>query len=134
MAWEPVPHFRALLSYNVAVNKVTHLVTVRHTVVAEPGSKQVRTALRTHCQQQPMPMLPVMWTRGNSHHSSSIVRAQMMLCKACLICCRRCCCQVVHAPNRGIWGTAGIDGANIDTGIQNDGEYLKVTDAMLGHY
>jgi hypothetical protein len=28
--------------------------------------------------------------------------------------------------NRGIWGTAGIDGANIDTGIANDGDYLKV--------
>jgi hypothetical protein len=43
-----------------------------------------------------------------------------------------CCCgvavplQVVHVPNRGIWGTAGIDGANIDTGIANDGDYLKV--------
>lgn len=29
-------------------------------------------------------------------------------------------------PNRGIWGTAGIDGANIDTGIANEGDYLKV--------
>jgi hypothetical protein len=34
--------------------------------------------------------------------------------------------QVVQVPNRGIWGTAGIDGANIDTGIQNDGAYLQV--------
>jgi hypothetical protein len=42
IAWEPVPHFRALLSYNLAVNKLTQLVTVRATVVAEPGSKQVR--------------------------------------------------------------------------------------------
>jgi hypothetical protein len=45
IAWEPVPHFRALLSYNLAVNKLTQLVTVRATVVAEPGSKQV-------CMQQ----------------------------------------------------------------------------------
>jgi hypothetical protein len=42
VAWEPVPTFRALLSFNVAVNKVTHLVTVRDRVVADnPGGKQV---------------------------------------------------------------------------------------------
>lgn len=34
-------------------------------------------------------------------------------------------------PNRGIWGTAGIDGANIDTGIENDGEYLKVMGCLV---
>lgn len=34
--------------------------------------------------------------------------------------------QVVQVPNRGIWGTAGIDGANIDRGIANDGDYRRV--------
>lgn len=42
MAWEPVPQFRALLSYNLAINKLTDLVTVRDSVVADnPGGKQV---------------------------------------------------------------------------------------------
>jgi hypothetical protein len=46
MAWEPVPTFRALLSFNLAVNKVTHLVTVRDRVVADnPGGKQVNRPL-----------------------------------------------------------------------------------------
>jgi hypothetical protein len=47
-------------------------------------------------------------------------------------CCCCCYCQVVHVPNRGIWGTAGIDGANIDTGIANDGDYLKVISCRMG--
>lgn len=34
--------------------------------------------------------------------------------------------QVVQVPNRGIWGTAGIDGANLDKGIANDGDYQRV--------
>lgn len=43
MAWEPVPQFRALLSYNLAINKLTDLVTVRDSAVADnPGGKQVR--------------------------------------------------------------------------------------------
>jgi FkbM family methyltransferase len=29
----------------------------------------------------------------------------------------------VVVPKRGIWGTAGIDGANIDAGIDNEGAY-----------
>jgi hypothetical protein len=47
VAWEPVPQFRALLSLNLARNGLTHLVTVRPTVVAHPpGSKQVRFVWR----------------------------------------------------------------------------------------
>jgi hypothetical protein len=42
IAWEPVPQFRALLSYNLAIHKLTELVTVRNTVVADNhGGKQV---------------------------------------------------------------------------------------------
>jgi hypothetical protein len=45
IAWEPVPQFRALLSHNLARNRLSHLVTVRPTVVADPpGTKQVRPA------------------------------------------------------------------------------------------
>lgn len=29
--------------------------------------------------------------------------------------------------HRGIWGTAGIDGANIDGAIKNEGDYDKIT-------
>lgn len=32
----------------------------------------------------------------------------------------------VVVPQRGIWGTAGIDGANIDHLIDNEGEYERV--------
>jgi FkbM family methyltransferase len=32
----------------------------------------------------------------------------------------------IVVPNRGIWGTAGIDGSNIDGAIENEGEYDKV--------
>lgn len=32
----------------------------------------------------------------------------------------------VVAPQRGIWGTAGVDGANIDTVIDNEGRYERV--------
>jgi hypothetical protein len=43
IAWEPVPQFRALLSHNLARNRLSHLVAVRPTVVADPpGTKQVR--------------------------------------------------------------------------------------------
>lgn len=42
LAWEPVPQFRALLSFNLAANKLAHLVTVRERVVADnPGGTQV---------------------------------------------------------------------------------------------
>lgn len=44
VAWEPVPQFRALFSHNLARNQLSHLVEVRHTVVAHPpGSTQVGT-------------------------------------------------------------------------------------------
>lgn len=32
----------------------------------------------------------------------------------------------VVVPQRGIWGTAGIDGANIDANVDNKGEYQQV--------
>lgn len=32
----------------------------------------------------------------------------------------------IVVPNRGIWGTAGIDGSNIDGAIPNEGDYDKV--------
>lgn len=32
----------------------------------------------------------------------------------------------IVVPNRGIWGTAGVGGANIDSNIQNDGEYDRI--------
>jgi hypothetical protein len=32
----------------------------------------------------------------------------------------------VVAPQRGIWGTASIDGSNIDTSVDNHGPYHKV--------
>ena len=35
VAWEPVPHFRAILHSLLAINNVTHLVTVRDKVVAD---------------------------------------------------------------------------------------------------
>jgi hypothetical protein len=42
VAWEPVHQFRALLSFNLAANKVAHLVTVREGLVADnPGGTQV---------------------------------------------------------------------------------------------
>lgn len=42
VAWEPVPQFRALLSFNLAANKLAHLVTVREGVVADnPQGTQV---------------------------------------------------------------------------------------------
>jgi hypothetical protein len=29
-------------------------------------------------------------------------------------------------PNRGIWGTAGIDGLNIDNAVRNEGALLEL--------
>ena len=34
---------------------------------------------------------------------------------------------VMEVPNRGIWGTAGVGGWNIDRAIDNVGEYDTVT-------
>lgn len=42
VAWEPVPAFSAIMAYNLARNQLSHRVTLRRTVVANPpGSKQV---------------------------------------------------------------------------------------------
>lgn len=32
----------------------------------------------------------------------------------------------VVAPQRGIWGTASVGGANIDTSVDNEGDYGRV--------
>ncbi len=34
--------------------------------------------------------------------------------------------QTVVVPQRGIWGTAGVNGMNIDKAIDNEGEYLRI--------
>jgi len=34
--------------------------------------------------------------------------------------------QSVVVPQRGIWGTAGINGMNIDPAVDNEGDYMKV--------
>ena len=67
LAFEPVPHFRAFLEYNVHVNNLQHLVEVHSSIVS-------------HSHNQPMTMV---------------------------------------VPSGGIWGTAGIDGHNIDPAILN---------------
>ncbi len=68
LAFEPVPHFRAFLEYNVHLNNLHHLVDVRPNVVS-------------HVNGQPMTMV---------------------------------------VPSTGIWGTAGIDGLNIDKNIPGE--------------
>ena len=65
--FEPVPHFRAFLEYNIHVNNLQHLV-------------EVQTDIVSHSHNQPMTMV---------------------------------------VPSGGIWGTAGIDGLNIDQNIKN---------------
>ncbi|EFN60043.1 hypothetical protein CHLNCDRAFT_133271 [Chlorella variabilis] len=37
--------------------------------------------------------------------------------------------RTILAPQRGIWGTAGIDGKNLDQAIDNEGAYVNVTKA-----
>lgn len=68
LVFEPVPHFRAFLEYNVYLNGVEHLVEFHTNVVS-------------HVHNQPMTMM---------------------------------------VPSNGIWGTAGIDGLNIDSSIKSE--------------
>ena len=65
LVFEPVPHFRAFLEYNVYLNGIEHLV-------------EFHTSVVSHVHNQPMTMM---------------------------------------VPSNGIWGTAGIDGLNIDAAI-----------------
>ena len=44
IVYEPVPHFRAFLEYNIALNGLDHLVEVRHDIVS-------------HVHNQPMTMV-----------------------------------------------------------------------------
>ena len=44
IVYEPVPHFRAFLEYNIALNGLDHLVEVRHDIVS-------------HVNDQPMTMV-----------------------------------------------------------------------------
>lgn len=124
-----MPHFRALLSYNLAANKLTELVTVRAAVVAHPpGSKQVRQAVDMtvtvciHTCVCEHLVSTTLNTYACSVHTCVHARTHINL-QAAPTCGSL---QVVVVPNRGIWGTAGIDGSNIDEGISNDGEYLRV--------
>ena len=66
--FEPVPHFRAFLEYNVYLNGIEHLV-------------EFHTSVVSHVHNQPMTMM---------------------------------------VPSNGIWGTAGIDGLNIDAAIKSE--------------
>ena len=68
MTFEPVPHFRAFLEYNVHINNLQHLV-------------EVQTSIVSHVHNKPMTMV---------------------------------------VPSDGIWGTAGIDGLNIDPAIKSE--------------
>lgn len=74
IAWEPVPHFRAFLTYNRYLNHLEDLIEIRDTAVVEVGGLMYNLTV----------------------------------------------------PQRGIWGTAGIGGLNIDRGIDNQGEYETV--------
>lgn len=80
IAYEPVPHFRAFLEYNVYINGLEHLVEVRPKVV----------------------------TDTNGANMTMVV------------------------PSGGIWGTAGIDGLNIDHSLGASIEEVTVASDSLG--
>ncbi len=46
IAWEPVPHNRAFLASNLAINNLTNLVTVRPQVVSDEDKKLVTMLVR----------------------------------------------------------------------------------------
>ncbi|GAX85604.1 hypothetical protein CEUSTIGMA_g13019.t1 [Chlamydomonas eustigma] len=81
IAFEPVPHFRAFLEYNLHLNNLQHLVEVKPNVVSNVHMK-------------PMKMV---------------------------------------VPSSGIWGTAGIDGLNIDKNIPGTTEEILVQSLTLNN-
>jgi hypothetical protein len=100
VAWEPVPRFRAFLEWSVARNRLLERV-------------QVRAAAVTADRAAPSPSSP----SPSSPSPSSPSRSPSAKSNAAI--------EIV-AGNRGIWGTAGIEGANLDTSIANDGDYERV--------
>ncbi len=46
IAWEPIPHFRAILENLVAINRVGHLVTVRGKVVSAQDGELITMQVR----------------------------------------------------------------------------------------
>jgi FkbM family methyltransferase len=80
IVFEPVPHFRAFLEYNVLRNDLQHLVDIVGSVVSHmTGGPELKLVV----------------------------------------------------PSNGIWGTAGIDGLNIDQSIRSNNEEIHVKSVTL---
>ncbi len=61
IAWEPVPHFRAILEWVVAANNVSHLVTVRGRVVTNKDGELITIQVGAPWGTR-APVLLVRWT------------------------------------------------------------------------
>ena len=100
-----MPHFRAFLDFNVHLNNVHHLVEVRSNALSVCVMciyyklRAVRTdSLFLHCGF----LVPVHGLVQVRRNVVSHVNGQPM---------------TMVVPSAGIWGTAGIDGLNIDRNI-----------------
>lgn len=95
VAWEPVPHFAAFFKFSLLLNNMTRAVQVwlcTCTLLCI-----VDCALYVRGSSQPASLLKLALQLRETIVSNSSGRALSIM-----------------APQRGIWGTASIDGANID--------------------
>ena len=125
IAFEPVPQFRAFFEYNLARNGLEDKVQVRHQrgvgrplARARPPTDGRHTATARQPQARPataqLPR-PCPARPRDRQIRPTVAVAQPGKDNVTVV-----------VPQRGIWGTAGIDGANLDELIDNEGDYERV--------
>ena len=122
IAWEPVPLFRAFLRLALQYNNVSHLVELRQAVVSDapPGTRhKLHVPNRCvgaggwGCVCGGGACAGLITLRFNPNDPPFLKALQFS-----------CCCRTPAC--RGIWGTAGIDGLNIDPAINNYGHLQQI--------